>query len=324
MEQPTKKSLFKIVKTFLWLFFVSVFSALVILFFIFPFGDLGDLVSAKVSEFTLKQIFLQFEDLNLGLFPTPSVELKDVYVEVVTFSGLKINDLKLTPSLFSMISKKPYGLLEAEGLFLGSLKVSVKKGPPTETGEERHKLELEGSQLALKELNNFAHLSSSTPDMSGQVNIQLQAIGSPEMSEQPEIDTTIDISKFIFPPATIDTPMGPLTLPDFKLDQIHLKGRLIGGKLIIEKGQIGIDTDEVFGTLKGTWNITFEKQRPTQPVLGAYNLEVDLTTTQSFQSKAVLFLSLIDPYKKAVPKGANYRFKASGLDLLGPPNLSAL
>lgn len=41
---------------------------MVFLYFLFPFNDLGDLVSGKISQATQGQVFLDFDNINLSLF----------------------------------------------------------------------------------------------------------------------------------------------------------------------------------------------------------------------------------------------------------------
>ena len=120
--------------------------------------------------------------------------------------------------------------------------------------------------------------------------------------------------------------MGPLTLPEIKLKQVHLKGRLSNGKFNIEEGVVGQQGDELTGTVKGFFNLMLEAQKngSVTPVLGSYSLELDLNMKKSFEDRASLFLTFIEQFKSPTSEGSRYAFKLSATSPQSPPNMSAL
>ncbi|MGZ3748559.1 MAG: type II secretion system protein GspN, partial [Pseudobdellovibrionaceae bacterium] len=143
-------------------------------------------------------------------------------------------------------------------------------------------------------------------------------------TEQPDMDVKLNLNQFELPPSNISTPMGPLTLPDLKLSSVELKGRLAGGKLIIENGQIGKDGDELRGNITGNMEVTLANGGGGfSPILGGYTFNVNLRAKRNFQDRAALFLSFIDAYKTATAEGAEYKFKISAASTLVPPSIGA-
>jgi type II secretion system protein N len=305
----------KLRKPFLYsLLFTAIF-----FIFLFPTGDLGDLVSSKVSELTQNQVFLQFGNFNFDIAP-PGVEFSEVFVETAFTPGISAEEISIAPSISGMISQKPYGSVSAKGLLNGELQLSVKKGQPTETGNERQRLILDVEKISLAALRELMKWSLA---LEGNLSVSADGQGDLALSEQPDVDLNVAVDKFSLPPATINTMMGPLTLPDMKLGEVHLKGRLSNGKFNIETGDIGKKQDDLHGKIKGFWNINLMMMggRPV-PQIGSYDLEIDLVANKNFQAKASLFLSLLDQYKSGAPDGARYRFKVSAADLMSPPSIT--
>lgn len=302
-------------KPFLWtLLFTLVFFVI-----LFPTDDLGDLVSSKVSELTQNQVFLQFNNFSFNLTP-PGVEFTDIFVETAFAPGISADEIIISPSLAGIITQKPYGSVKALGLLNGELQMSVKKGQPTETGNDRQRLVINMEDLSLNSLKDFLKLPLA---IEGKLSLSADGQSDLELSEQPDVDLSINIQKFSLPPATLNTMMGPITLPDMKLDQVHLKGRLSNGKFNVEVGDIGKKQNDLFGKIKGFWNINIlmVNGRPI-PQFGSYNLDINLVTNKTFQAKASLFLSLLDQYKSNTAEGTRYQFKVSAPDLQNPPSIT--
>lgn len=296
----------------------TVLFALLFFLILFPTGDLGDLVSSKVSESTNNQVFLQFGDFSFGVFP-PALDFEGVFIETPFAPGMSADEVKISPNLSSVFSKKPYGSIDIDGIFKGALTISLKKGTATETGVERHRALLEINKINLASVKETFKISL-IPE--GLLTLNLDGQGDLEASEQPEADLNVEIEKFVLPPASVNTPIGPLLLPDFKLALFQLKGRLSNGKINIESGSIGKKQDELFGTVKGFLSMSLINigGRIT-PQWGAYNLEINLLMSKAFEEKAK-FLSLIDQFKSSTPEGTRYHFKVIGTDFNNFPNFS--
>lgn len=302
--------------------FVTFLSVLAFLFVLFPFNDLGDLVSTQVARLTGNKLFLQFEELKMSLFPTPGMRFHQVYVEAAGFSGISAQDIKIAPSVAGLISKKPYGSVSAKGLLKGDLQITVKSGARTDNGLERQKIEVSAQKLSLQDLREVARLPVM---IKGKLDFETTVLMDLNLSEQPDADITLTISQFELPPGNVMTPMGPLTMPDLKLSSVEIKGRLAGGKLIIESGQIGRDGDELRGTITGNLDLSLTNSGTgLNPQVGGYDFKIDLRAKRNFQDRAALFLSFIDGYKTPTADGAQYKFRVSAANTMVPPSIGAL
>ncbi|XGC82169.1 type II secretion system protein GspN [Bdellovibrio bacteriovorus] len=319
MEQL--RSFLKIIREGKAKIFAMVLSALVFLFFLFPFDDLSDLISSQVAKLSNNSVYVQFERLKMSLFPTPGVKMDHVYIESIRTPALSAEELVITPSVAGIIQQKPYGHVAAKGLLKGDVDVQVGKGTKTENGVERHKIEVSAKKISLHDLREMANLPVL---LKGQLDLQTTALADLSFQEQPDVEVDMVINKFELPPSNVNTPMGPLTLPDLKLSSVELKGRLAAGRFVIENGTIGKPGDEVYGTIKGNIGLTIvNRGNGFGQQIGAYNFEVDLKTKRSFQERAALFLTFIDGYKTPTSEGAQYKFKVSATNPMMPPNIGA-
>ncbi len=314
---------FKFLKRHLGKLFLMVFFTLCFLFVLFPFSDLGDLVSSQISQMTRNEVNLNFDKMGLNLFPSPRFAFKQVFVEVQNLPPLTAQDLVISPSLSGLISQKPYGSVQAKGLLKGNVDLNVSSGKKSEKGTDRQKIEMTITNVDLQELRRVASLPVL---IKGQLNLNSKALADITLVEQPEINELgLIIKNFELQPTTIDLGGFPLSIPGLKLTQLDLKGRLNDGRFFIESGQIGRDRDEVTGTITGFMSMTLMNfGGSVAPQFGNYELSLDLKMKKSFQDKAALFLLLIDNYKKPIADGFQYRVKLSGTQFGPPPRISPL
>lgn len=297
--------------------FIMILSTVIFLLVLFPMNDLGDLVSSQVARLTHNKVFLQFEELKMSLFPAPGMKVEQVFVETQDL-GVSAQEIRFAPSVTGLIGQKPYGTVDAKGLFKGDVYVNVSSGGRTENGVERQKVEIKAQRLSLQELPHLPVV------MKGKVNLDSTALVDLTFTEQPDVDVALNISQFELPPSNVNTPMGPLPMPDLKLAAIEIKGRLAGGKLIIENGQIGKEGDELRGTITGNMDLSLMNAGGNiNPVLGGYTFNIDLRLKNSFINRASGFLILVDQFKTATPDGAQYKFKVSAASTMVPPSIGA-
>lgn len=302
--------------------FVSVF---IFIFLLFPFDDLGDLVTSLVSKGTNNSVFVQFDHLNLSLVPQPGVALNTVHIETMQTPPLTARELVITPSLMSLIMPpyQPFGHVAVRGIFTGDVDVWLSKGPKAEGGkEDRYKIELKLKELSLAELRSMASLPVI---IKGKLSLDALALADKSLVDQPEADLNLNIYNFEMPSANVPTEMGPLPVPDIKFSNLELKGKLAGGNFVIEKGSVGKEGDEISGTVKGNLQLRLSSEMGgVTPRMGGYNFELNLLIKKGFQDKAQLFLSLLDKYKAVNDKGAVYKLKVSAPDIYSPPQFSAI
>lgn len=316
------KKIFGLIKSSYGKLTLMLFSALLFAFLLFPFDDLSDLISSRVSALTQNSLYLQFEKLKLSLLPQPGVQLNQVYIESLQTPALSAEELIITPSVSGMIQQKPYGHVSAKGLLQGDVDLTMSKGSRSDNGVERQRIEVSANKISLHDLREITQLPVM---LKGQLNLEGTALADLTFQEQPEVEMSLSIQRFELPPSNVNTPMGPLTLPDLKLSSVELKGRLAAGRFIIETGTIGKPGDELHGTVKGSIAVTIvNRGTGFGQQVGAYNFDIDLRTKKSFQDRAALFLTFIDSYKTVTPEGAQYKFRVSASNPMLPPNISAM
>lgn len=320
---------FRFLKNNFGKFVLGIFLVVFFLYVLFPFSDLNDLVSAQVSKLTHNRVFLQFDDLHFNPL-TASVSLDKVYVETPQISNLTVAQLSATPSIASLIKGKPGGHLSAQGFLKGDVKISISPasgGSKTEgSGEgkaEKYNIDLSAQNLSLKEIKDMAGLSLP---IKGQLNLSTQAVADITFAEQPEGEISLTINKFELPPSSVSlADMGRVNLPEIKLGQIELKGKLANGKFVIESGKVGTSKDDFYGDIKGDLNITIQNMGGQMvPLIGAYNVSLDLKANAAFKERAKFFLSFLDGYKHDLPDGAQYKFRIQAQAMGMPPQFMQL
>jgi type II secretion system protein N len=301
--------------------FLMLFSTFVFSFLLFPFDDLSDLVTAQVSKLTSNQVYLQFDKMHLGVIPSVGLHLKNVSVETPQISALTAQEFSVSPSLSTLIHQKPAGTISATGILKGNVEISLKSAGKTESGTDRQGIQLNAENISLAELKDLLSLPVY---LKGKLDISSQAVIDLAFKEQPDMDLNVNIDKFELPPGNVQTMMGPLALPEIKLAQVQLKGRLSAGKFNIEEGKIGKPTDDLHGDIKGSLQLQLRNTSlGIQPEMGEYNLQLNLNVKKDLQERAALFLSFIDQYKTATPEGARYAFRISAPNVQMPPTLAA-
>lgn len=296
------------------------FCTTVFLFFLFPLSDLNDFISSKISQATGNKIFLQFDEMNLNPLTT-TLNLHKVIVETEQIDHLTIQKLSATPSLMALISKQPGGQISAEGVLGGSLTLKL---TPTGTDKaNKSNIEITIEKISLKEIKKL--VSSNLP-ISGILDSTSSLTIDPAFIEQPEGELQLRIQKFEMQTANVQLPdLGNLNLPEIKFSTIELKGKIQGGKFIIEVGKLGSATDDFSGVIKGDVGFVIQnKNGQMKPMVNSYNLTVDLQAKPAFKDRASFFLSFIDPYKKEDAGQTRYKFKLLSTGPGLPPQFSAL
>ncbi|MGE3759158.1 MAG: type II secretion system protein GspN [Pseudobdellovibrionaceae bacterium] len=299
--------------------FIGILSVFAFIVILFPFNDLSDLVSTQVAQLTNNQVFVQFEDLKLSLLSGIGLELKGVYVEGTQIPTISADEIIVSPSVSGMIKQLPYGKITANGLLKGSAQVRVSGGTPTENNKPRTHVELDAENIALKSLREMITLPIP---IDGKISTQSSFQIEPNFQEQPDGDVVLKIDNFELPPASVETQMGPLTLPDLKLKSLELKGRMYSGRFDVQEGKIGTPADELYGTVKGHLEVTYTPKEGTK--FGGYNFDVDLKVKKSLHSRASLFLVLLDAYKTETPEGPQFKLKIAGSNFIEPPRFEPL
>lgn len=305
-----------------WKINLTIWFTVIFIFILFPFNDLNDLISAQISKLTQNRIFVQFEELHLNPFG-PKISMDKVFVESGSMPAITSDEISVSPSLSSLITQQPAGTITATGFLKGDVEIHLKSGTKTDSGLVRSKLEIQAKNLSVKEIRDLAQLPLV---LRGTLNINANALADLTFTEQPEADLNLSILKFEMPSGSINSPeMGRVNLPEIKFANVELKGKLANGKFIIETGRLGDSKDDLSGDIKGDLMITFQNVNgQITPLIGGYNIDLNLKANNAFITRAKSFLPLLDGYKTETPNGAQYKFKVQAMSMGMPPQFTRI
>lgn len=304
-----------------WKIALTLLMTFIFFILLFPLSDLNDLISSQVSKLTGNRVFLQFEKMQLNPLST-SISLEKIYVETPQISSLTSEILDVAPSISALLTKKPGGKIAAKGFLKGELEISMHPSASA-NGIEKSKIEINANNISLKEARQVANINLP---IKGELNLTSQAVADLTMTEQPELDLNLTIIKFELASTSIPLQdFGQIALPEIRLGKVELKGRLSNGKFMIENGKLGTNKDELYGEIKGDFSISFQNiGGQISPIIGAYNLSLDINALPSFKDKAKLFLSFLDGYKADSGAVSNYKFKIFASQMGMPPQFTPL
>ena len=126
----------------------AVILCVIFIFVLFPFSDLNDFISSKISELTQKKVFVQFEDMHINPL-SPSVSLDQVHLEAGNIDNLSIDSIMAKPSLMALIKRQAGGHLTADGLFKGQLDLKLTPISTLESGAQKLTIDLEAQKMNL-------------------------------------------------------------------------------------------------------------------------------------------------------------------------------
>ncbi len=306
-----------------WKFLLTFTLTIWFMVLLFPFNDLNDTVTNQVSKLTNNQVFLQFDKMNFNPFSS-TLSFEKVFVETPQISTISTEELSVSPSLAALIARKPGGTIKAQGFLKGDVEINLKPLPKSENGIEKSRIEIAGRNINLKDLRELAGLSLP---IKGKLQFNSVGIADLALAEQPDVDLSMIIQNFELPPSSVSLQdMGRINLPEIKLGQVELKGKLAAGKFVIETGKVGTAKDDFSGDIKGDMGLTFQNMNgQIVPIFGSYNISLDLKTNRAFKERAKFFLSFLDGYKTDTPNGgAAYKFKVSAAAAGMPPQFTPL
>lgn len=304
-------NLFRFHKKRIALYFAMV---TVFLYFIFPFNDLSDLVTAKVSEATAGQIYVGFDKLDLALLPTPGLSLHNVLVDSSYFPELKAKYLSASPSILGLLTFKPGVTIRGEEILGGDLVLSTRGGDKTPAGKTKQKVELDFDNLKLSDLIG---LLDAQVKLSGQASGHLYSQVDPEFGEQPTGTVTLNLNKVLLDESDLNLQGMPLRLPKINVNQVELAAKLDKGSLDISKLNIGKAGSDISAQVTGKVNYMLDKQGGTvisRP--GSYDLNIKFQISEALKQKVGVYLTLLQQYQVAQN---TYSLKIAGNGFYGPP-----
>lgn len=291
--------------------------AVIMVVLLFPFGDLNDFISSKVLEATQNQIYLQFDELKLNPIAV-SANMENVVVETPSISNITIKNLSASPSVKALIARQPGGHVIAEGIWGGDL--DLKLSP---NGSGKSDVAFSAEKLSLKSITQAFNIGLP---LAGSLKANIQASVDLSFAEQPDGEITAQIQKFEMSSGPVNIPeMGSLNVPEVKFSVVDVKSKLQAGKLILENVKLGGAADDLSGTIKGDMAITFRNMNgQIVPMIGAYNISIDLVAKPAFKDRASFFLNFIDRFQSADASGTRYKLKLSSSGPGMPPQMLPL
>jgi type II secretion system protein N len=306
-------------------FVIVLFSALFFALLIFPSSDLTDLMTVKVSDLTQNRVYMQADRLGFSFLPSLGLRMENVVVEAAGLPTIAANSILLSPSLLSLITGSPAFSARAEGLFKGDVDLAVSGGEKTKNGDRMQKIDFTAENLGLNLVSNLLRdMGIADLKMQGVLGANAQLAVDPTGGEQPKGPLGISISRLVFPARVSDMGMGPIAIPEVRLQQLVLKGHMGEGRFTIEDASLGEAKDDLYGKIKGDLNVVVSNRGGTlAPEVNGYDLRVDLTVRSDFQERAKLFLLILDNYKQPVAGGVHYAFRVQTNNVNMPPRFSA-
>lgn len=313
---------------------VTLLSSVFFFLFTFPFNDLADVLTSVIARGTQNQVYVQAESLQLHILPQPAVSASRLTVDT-RMPTLEVKWAKITPGLVGALlnlgtyinaangdpeasraaSKKISLAVDAQGVLGGDIGLSISPGKAGDQGGERSRIVLEVEKIDLAEVQRWAELSAR---IQGRAFVETDLQMALDFTEQPEGDFNLKVSKFALPASTVSIPMGeasfPINLPAITLANVTLRGRIVGGNLMIEEGVFGQASDPISGRIKGQLGVRIQPMGASvTPIFGSYNLTVDMNTNASIQKElGFAFLPLDAAKTPEASGGARYLFRATG------------
>lgn len=295
--------------------------AVLFAFLFFPYDDLADVATSKISQITNNQVYLQFDSLDLGFIPV-SLGMENVSVETPTLPTVKAGHLSVAPWLSGLIIGKQGAAIDAQNLFGGAVAADVRDGEKLKSGERSKSIAIDAKGLKLPALSTFlregglaSFLLQGTLDLSTQLQID------PLFDAQPSGDVGMKIDGFTLPSQTLQIAMAPgsppmpLPVPEMKLGVTKLNAKMQDGVLQIADFTFGNDST-LAGRVSGQLGVTFRRSSAgVQPVVGTYDLRVNLKLPKDFvaaNEKAGLslaFAMLPPAARRDSPKGTELTFR---------------
>lgn len=287
---------------------LAMVAALISLFMFFPYQDLSDLITQKISQNS--SYFVQFNDLSLSIVPLPiALKMSEVNIQGPGINSLSAGQLSLSPNILGLLTFSPGAKVKIDDVLGGEIGLTYKAGKVLNENTRLQNINIELDQISLKDLLKLGQMQLA---IEGSIDSDIQATIDPAMTEQPEAQLAARISKFRVPSTGVMSPMGLINIPDTALSSIDLKGQLKNGDLEIFESTIGKTGDGLYGRIKGKLGIRWVMMGNTpQPQLGAYDIDIDLNLDKKMEEGYSFVLILYDRFKTKTGTGSRYSFHLS-------------
>lgn len=278
------------------------------IFLIFPFGDLSDMLTQKIAEATKNQVYLQFDDMAIGVLTGVNVKLDNVVVESPGFPPMKASRLRIAPWVMGALSGR-FGLsVDAMDLFGGLVAADVREGDKLKSGLREMEIGVEADQLKLNEITKIltdAEILKLALD--GVLKISTQLKVDPFYEVQPSGAANVTIGNLTLPAQTLELNLNgallPVPISEMKLGPTRLNAKIGGGQFDIQELSFGTAKEMISGKAKGNVGVSFRKMGPqVVPTITGFDLNVTLTIDEDFAKTNVkAVLDMLNAYKRVEP-----------------------
>ncbi len=293
--------------------FVTLLMMTFFFIFLFPLTEIGDLITARISQATNGRFYLQSKELKIGFYPSIGLKAKDITMSIPLLNQIKFHSITLSPHIPALLQLKPGASIYIEGLYDGFAKISMYHKRTTEQGGMIFETDLNLGD------NNLEDLPLPSLPLSGKIrNLHISGDFDPQLTEQPDMEIAMTLDRIYLQGHSIQTPLGPFSLPPIQFQSVLLQGKINNNSLTVRRLQLG--GDEVSATLRGKMDMELEQRGVN---LGAYDFNLNLQTSAQFESKFKLFLAFLRSYKKMrAAGGGQYNLRISAARMGVPPQLS--
>lgn len=316
----------ELVKSFLKLIFSNKLKILSFFIFLplfiivlFPFGDVSELITGQIAKASGNKVFLRFEEIKLGMLPSPSIDLTGIKADVANFPSLEFNNLSISPSFLGLLTMSPGANIQTENFLKSEINLDYQQGEAIKEGVFVHNLDLEVGHLDLSEVDKTFTLPIRAK---GSLDINSKLKLDPTFKKQPEGDFSVTGKKIRLPSTSIvPFPGWEVLIPEVVLKSLSLSGQISESNLVIDNLVAGELSDKLQIKVKGQTGLEFSAKGPAQ--IKNYNLRVQISIDKQFSSE-ISFLEMLEPYLVKSGNKLTYQFKMAGKDIYNIPNLSKL
>lgn len=302
---------------------VIIASAIIFALWLFPYEDISDLVTEKIAQASQNQVFVTFEKLSLSFLPVLGLEMQEVKLELQDLPAIEVKALSIYPSLLSLLKMKPGFVANMEDFMKGNVQLTLKPGVSENENVNMQNIDLEVENLDLAQLKNFIRIPL---EIRGIASFVITADIDPKMNEQPDGELSLTASQLTLPSTSVPTQFGELPLPEMSFANWLMKGRLVGGDLIIEQLELGSKSDPLSVRMKGRMGLKFMPMPNggIAPQPGAYDLKLEINSKTAENKDLKLFLGFLDKYKTSTAEHDIYALRIKSINFRANPDMSKL
>ena len=308
-------------------FFIS--SIILCTLILFPFDDLSDFITIKISEATQNNVYLQFDNLSFSI--PLGVKMNNVIVESSYAPTVKLKKLNISPYITSLITGRPGGKIKAYGFFDGNVNIQFNPSKKLKMDEPEMGFYIGLKKIQLEHLSQFLKETYQFPlSLSGETTVQSKLhVDIPRFREQPKGSFKIHIQKLKIPSSQIPLGYGmSFPIPSLEFDQISFVAEIDDKKLSITEGKIGDKKNGLHGSVTGDIFLDFQPGGRLKD--GGYNLKINLNINNALKEQLGTVFGFVDIYQGIGEKykfdnltGIRYSMQLSANSFQSPPRISS-